>query len=187
LNQGRYTLAGGEADMRRVRPFNAYREVNFGTGVPSLRGLVLRLVEPLWNFYVGQVDTYALREAGVTKKIINQINTQRRLAGVVCAASAILFGGVGAAHSGPCTTQIVALEQQINTASPGPESGPSAPQTLGAQLHHQPTPGSVDRGEHIANKDGDVALDRARKADERGDAKICNDALDEARRLYGVD
>jgi hypothetical protein len=128
-----------------------------------------------------------IREAGVTQQIIIQISTQRRLAGAICAASAIMLGGVGAAHSGPCTTQIAALEQQINTTPPGPESGPSAPQTLGAQLHHQPTPGSVDRGEHLANKDGDVALDRARKADERGDAKICNDALDQARRLYGID
>jgi hypothetical protein len=127
----------------------------------------------------------ALREAGVTRQIIHQISTQRRLIGVICAASAVMLSG--AAHSGPCTTQIGALEQQINAAPPGPESGPSAPQTLGAQLHHQPTPGSVDRGEHLANKDGDVALDRARKADERGDAKICNDALDEARRLYGID
>jgi hypothetical protein len=123
----------------------------------------------------------------VTQQIIIQISTQRRLAGAICVASAIMLGGVGAAHSGPCTTQIAALEQQINTTPPGPESGPSAPQTLGAQLHHQPTPGSVDRGEHLANKDGDVALDRARKADERGDAKICNDALDQARRLYGID
>ena len=123
----------------------------------------------------------------MTRQTIHQIGTQKRLVGVVCAASAIMLGGVGAAHSGPCTTQIVALEQQINTAPAIPEPGPSAPQSLGAQLHHQPTPGSVERGEHIANKDGDVALDRARKADGAGDAKTCNDALDEARRLYGID
>jgi hypothetical protein len=127
------------------------------------------------------------RETGVTQKIINQTGIQKRLVGIVCAASAIMLGSVGAAHSGPCTTQIVALEQQINTAPAIPEPGPSAPQSLGAQLHHQPTPGSVERGEHIANKDGDVALDRARKADGAGDAKTCNDALDEARRLYGID
>jgi hypothetical protein len=123
----------------------------------------------------------------VTQQTIIQTGTQKRLLGVVCAASAVILGSIGAAHSGPCTAQIAALEQQINAAPPGPESGPSAPQSVGAQLHHQPTPGSVDRGEHLANKDGDVALDRARKADELGDAKICNDALDEARRLYGVD
>jgi hypothetical protein len=107
--------------------------------------------------------------------------------GVLCTAGAILFGGVGPAHSGPCTTQIAALEQQINTTPPGPESGPSAPQTVGAQLHHQPTPGSVQHGEYVANKDGDTALERARKADARGEAKACNDALNEARHLYGMD
>ena len=123
----------------------------------------------------------------MTRQIINQISIQRRLLGIVGAAGAVWLGGVGTAHSGPCTTQIAALEQQINTTPPGPESGPTAPQTLGAQLHHQPTPGSVEHGEYVANKDGDIALERARKADVRGDAKACNDALNEARHLYGMD
>jgi len=129
----------------------------------------------------------ALREAGVIRQVINQISSQNRLLGIVYVAGATCLVGVVAAHSGPCTTQIAALEQQINTTPPGPESGPSAPQTVGAQLHHQPTPGSVEHGEYVANKDGDVALERARKADIRGDAKGCNDALNEARHLYGMD
>jgi hypothetical protein len=129
----------------------------------------------------------ALREAGVTRHSITQIGIQRRAVGVLCTAGAILLGGIGVAHSGPCTTQIAALEHEINTTPPGPESGPSAPQTIGAQLHHQPTPGSVAHGEYVAGKDGDVALERARKADARGDAKTCNAALNEARHLYGMD
>jgi len=80
----------------------------------------------------------------------------------------------------------VQLERQVSVAQ-GPETGPTAPQTLGAQLHHQPTPGDVTHAEHIANKDADAALDRARKADAKGNAAGCSAAIGEAKRLYGID
>jgi hypothetical protein len=100
--------------------------------------------------------------------------------------SAAVLCGAGAAHSGPCTTQIAQVEQQISVTTPGPESGPMAPQTVGAQLHHQPTPGAVEHAERIANKDADAALDRARKADAANDAALCQAAITEARRLYDI-
>jgi len=106
----------------------------------------------------------------------------------ICTASAAgLFASPGIAYSGPCTKQIAALEQQISVTPPGPKSGPTYSQTLGAQLHHQPTPGDVTHAEHIANKEADAALDRARKADAAGDAAGCNAALNEAKRLYNID
>lgn len=123
----------------------------------------------------------------MARQIVSQIGGRTRLLGIVYVAGAVWLGGVGPAFSGPCTTQIAALEHEINTTPPGPETGPSAPQTIGAQLHHQPTPGSVEHGEYVASKDGDIALERARKADSRGDAKGCNAALNEARHLYGMD
>jgi hypothetical protein len=42
----------------------------------------------------------------------------------------------------------------------------------------------VVQAEHVANKDGDAAIERARKADSAGGAASCNQALIEARRLY---
>jgi len=106
--------------------------------------------------------------------------------GKVCIAVAAFLCSVGVAHSGPCTAQIAQLEQQTSVA-PGPETGPTAPQTIGAQLHHQPTPGDVEHAEHVANKDADAALDRARKADANGNAAECSAAIGEAKRLYGID
>jgi hypothetical protein len=132
-------------------------------------------------------ESSALREAGVARHIVSEIGRRTRLLGIVYVAGVVWLGSGAAAYSGPCTTQIAALEQEINSTPPGPETGPSAPQTIGAQLHHQPTPGSVEHGEYVANKDGDIALERARKADSRGDAKGCSDALNEARHLYGMD
>lgn len=102
---------------------------------------------------------------------------------IVCIA--LLFSA-GVAHSGPCTAQIAALEQQIKSSPPGPESGPTFPQTLGAQLHRQPTPLDVEHAEHVANKDGEAAIEAAKKADAEGDAAVCKANLMRAKELYNI-
>jgi hypothetical protein len=110
---------------------------------------------------------------------------------IVALACAALLAGAAAAQAGPCTKQISGLEQRIRQlqANPSPSGAglPSASQTVGAQLHHQPTPGSVENAQSKANADADAALARARKADDAGDAAACAAALDEAKRLYGID
>lgn len=106
---------------------------------------------------------------------------------VVCTAIVTLLAGGRVAYSGPCTGQINALEAQIRATPEGPKSGPTAPQSLGAQLHFQPTPRDVAHAEHVANADADAALARARTADTAGDAAACGAALAEAKRLYDID
>jgi hypothetical protein len=106
---------------------------------------------------------------------------------IMLMAAASFFAAAGVAHSGPCTAQIAQLEQQVSATSPGPETGPTGPQTLGAQLHYQPTPADVAHAERIANKDAAAALAHARKADAAGDVAGCNAALKEAKRLYDID
>ncbi len=102
-----------------------------------------------------------------------------------------LVGGGLAAQAGPCTTQISQVEQKIRetaaTSPPGGAGEPSAPQSVGAQLHHQPTPGSVQSAERAANADGEAALARARKADAEDNASACAKALTEAKELYGIE
>jgi hypothetical protein len=66
-----------------------------------------------------------------------------------------------AAHSGTCTAQNAPLEQQIRG------SGPTAPQSIEAQLHHQPTPRTVQNAESKAIADADAALQRARQTNTR--------------------
>lgn len=109
---------------------------------------------------------------------------------IVVPAVATLIVGTAAAQAGPCTAQIAQLEQQISSlqANPPPSGagGPTAPQSLGAQLHRQPTPNSVQSAEHTANTDADAALDNARKADAAGDAAGCAAALQKAKGLYGL-
>jgi hypothetical protein len=106
---------------------------------------------------------------------------------IALVAGASFFAAAGAAHSGPCTAQIEQLNQQIAATPPGPETGPTAPQTLGAQLHYQPTPADVAHAERFADKLWHAALVRAEKADAAGDAAGCQAELNEAKRLYDID
>jgi hypothetical protein len=110
---------------------------------------------------------------------------------IVALVGVALSASGTAAQAGPCTKQIADLEQKITQLKQNPSlSGagqPSASQTLGAQLHHQPTPGSVESAESKASVDASAALGRARKADDAGDAAACAAALEEAKRIYGID
>ena len=106
---------------------------------------------------------------------------------IALVAGALCVGGVVAAEAGPCTTQITQVERQIRSTPASAATGPSAPQSVGAQLHHQPTPGAVESAEGKAKADALAALDRARAADATGDAAGCAKALREAKDLYGLD
>ncbi len=110
---------------------------------------------------------------------------------IVVLAAAALLGGSVAADAGPCTAQISQVEQQIRrlqeASPPGGAGEPSGPQSVGAQLHHQPTPQSVESAESKAKAGSAAALDRARKADAAGNASACSKALREAKLLYGLD
>ncbi len=105
---------------------------------------------------------------------------------VICAACVALLCGCGSAFSGPCTAQIAALERQIEHPAANPAVGPTLPQTLDAQLHQQPTPREVAHAEHLANKDGEAALARAKAADAAGNAAGCHAALARAKDLYEI-
>jgi len=91
--------------------------------------------------------------------------------------------GCAAAHAGPCTAQIADVEQYVKRAMAA-DAGPFGQQSVGAQLHHQPTPRSVEGAQSSARAAAHAALKRAREADARGDAAACQKALDEVRQLY---
>lgn len=101
-------------------------------------------------------------------------------------ALAFMLSGIGGAVSGPCADQIAELERQVAAIAPGGQGGPSAQQSVGAQLHRQPTPGSVQSAEGVATRDADDALASAKQADAAGNGADCNAALEKARDLYGI-
>jgi hypothetical protein len=127
---------------------------------------------------------YFLRRTMIGRPVMERLR-------IVTLAAVALIGGSAASFAGPCTKQISQVEQRIRQAQAGSPPGgagePSAPQSVGAQLHHQPTPGSVQSAERMANADGEAALARARNADAAGNAAACAKALTEASALYGVE
>jgi hypothetical protein len=115
------------------------------------------------------------------------LSLRGRASSFLAVTFSVLIYSFGTAQSGPCTAEIAQLKAQIAATAPGPESGPTATQSVGAQLHHQPTPDSVRHAEHAANADADAALARAQQADAEGNAELCARSLSEAKRLYGID
>ena len=105
---------------------------------------------------------------------------------LVATTATTLFCGGDAAHSGPCTSQIEQLERQIGHVSSSTKSGPTAPQSIEAQLHHQPTPETVRNAERKANADAAAVLQRARQADTDDNPAACTKALDEAKRHWFI-
>jgi hypothetical protein len=93
--------------------------------------------------------------------------------------SAFLLGSAPA-HAGPCTAAIARFENLIGRSQASSEIAPSAPQTVGAQLGHQPTPASVGRAEKRAQSNLDAALARAKTLDARGN-RACRKALKQAK------
>jgi hypothetical protein len=104
---------------------------------------------------------------------------------LVATTAATVLCGSGAAHSGPCTSQIEVLERQIGRASASAKIGPTAPQSIAAQLH-QPTLTTVQNAERKANADAAAALQRARQADTDDNPTACAKALDEAKRHWFI-
>ena len=107
-------------------------------------------------------------------------------------AAGLLLSTVPCA-AGPCAKDIVSMQARIE-ARMGQlaAAGPSAKQSLGAQMHRQPTPGSMANAERkLGELSPDTivkvnkAMDRAQKADNGGDEKGCRQALEDVARIIG--
>src|SRR5690349_20291691 len=93
---------------------------------------------------------------------------------IVCIAVATLLSGMVSAHAGPCTADIATIENALRSEATALR--PSARQTIGAQLSHQPTPRSVMAAQEQARSGLDVAIARARAFDAEGRAAECAQA-----------
>jgi hypothetical protein len=82
----------------------------------------------------------------------------RRVTTAVIAATALCLG-VASAHAGPCSSEIAQFEQAVRQSAGNPGAGPMAPQSIGAQLDRQPTPGSIKQAEERAQATFAAALD----------------------------
>ncbi|MGU3494389.1 hypothetical protein ACLBXM_10140 [Xanthobacteraceae bacterium A53D] len=104
---------------------------------------------------------------------------------MVAGLAVLLAGAAGPAAAG-CLEEIVALQNRLpNPPVDGGPSGPSASQSVGAQLDRQPTPGSVAAaGGNTGPQTGAAGyLNKAQNLQAAGDEKGCMQAVGEARKL----
>jgi type II secretory pathway component HofQ len=100
-----------------------------------------------------------------------------------------LFLTVEPSLAGPCAKEIAEAQAAFDTKlAAAASSGPSAPESSVATLHHQPTPGTVAHAEaqlgDISRENADIvtrALERAQDADLIGDVQGCQEQLAEAK------
>jgi hypothetical protein len=101
-------------------------------------------------------------------------------------AVAVVGLGLTAAQAGPCSKKIAQFEQAVRQSAGDPNAGPMTPQSIGAQLDHQPTPGSVKRAQERAQATFAATLARAKRLDARGNRAGCTRALAAAKRMYNL-
>ena len=98
-----------------------------------------------------------------------------------------------ASHAGPCSQEIDSIQARADARlAANAAAGPSVPESPGAKLHRQPTPGSIaaaqdQLGEVSAGASQMIraAMARARLADEAGDLAACRHALAEVEAAIG--
>jgi hypothetical protein len=107
---------------------------------------------------------------------------RRGLAGLILGATLGLT--LASAQAGPCTQEIAQFEAAVRASKSTPGAGPGAPQSIGAQLEHQPTPQSVKEAEARAQTGFEAVLARAKALDAEGNRDACMKALSDAKLIY---
>ena len=88
------------------------------------------------------------------------------------------------AHAGSCSDDIAQFEQTVRQSAGDPNAGLMAPQSVDAQLSHQPTPSSLKRAKDRLYAKLSARMARAERLDKRGDREGCMRALAAAKRMY---
>ena len=108
---------------------------------------------------------------------------KRAVFSVLFVPLALGFVASGAALAGPCTVEILKTQERADAKLHRKAAeGPSASQSDFATSHQQPTPATIAQAEKALGEGQAIraaldALDRARAADLKGDASVCQAEL----------
>jgi hypothetical protein len=101
--------------------------------------------------------------------------------------AAALGQSVALAVAGPCTEQITQIEQAVRASASVPDAGPMAAQSVGAQLHRQPTPNSIKQAQQQTDAQFQSTLASAKDLDAQGKRAECTAKVDELKRLLDLE
>lgn len=101
-------------------------------------------------------------------------------------AGAMLALSPASTYAGPCTEEIKKFEDEVSRRlATNPGAGPNALQSVGAQRHLQPTPGSVAEAQQQAETTFAALLDGAKELDAQGNPR-CMRVLNDARLRFNM-
>ncbi len=100
---------------------------------------------------------------------------------------AVFLAIIVQARAESCRLEIARLETIAREPNTQPYVGATDRQTIGAQLHHQPTAASVSTAEHQATSDVEKLLADARNLDAANKEADCMNAVARAKLLLGVE
>src|SRR5262249_1342329 len=138
----------------------------------------IRVQRPLSSYWIGSTARPSCRRYRSTHM------NGKAIAALVVVATVGL--GVASAQAGPCSSEIAQFEQAVRQSAGNPNAGPFARQSIGAQLHRQPTPRSIKPAEEQAQAAFDATLARAKELDAQGDRAGCTKALTDAKEMYNL-
>jgi hypothetical protein len=107
---------------------------------------------------------------------------KHKYATLISGALLVLSGAPSNAAS--CSSEIAQFEGIVRHSENSHAAGPAAPQSIEAQLGHQPTAGSVMRAERQAQTEFAASLARAKDFAARGDDAECMQALGVAKLMF---
>lgn len=102
----------------------------------------------------------------------------------------LIFGGLLVLSAAPanatsCSSEIAQFEDVVRHSENSQAAGPAAPQSIDAQLGHQPTARSVMQAERQAQTEFEANLARAKNFAARGDDAECMQALGATKLMFG--
>jgi hypothetical protein len=109
------------------------------------------------------------------------MSNRKITAAVVCAVLALAATN---ALAGPCTSDIAQFEAAIRNSQGNPFAGLTAPQSIGADLNHQPTAASVAQAQQRLKKTFAATMARAKRYDAQGNRPGCTRELNAAKQMY---
>lgn len=104
------------------------------------------------------------------------------LAALIFAALVVPHVEAMSVQPATCSVRLEKFERQIAHSKSSSLEGPTAAQTVGAQLHRQPTSAAVKSAENKAEVDFQIALARARAANARGDENCLRPSAEQGKR-----
>jgi hypothetical protein len=105
---------------------------------------------------------------------------------LIMIACAIIGLEMASAHTDTCSDEIAQLEALVNQSIRNPDARHTLPQSIDAQLHHQPTSESVGRAEEKAQLRFVAILTRAKMLNEDGKTMQCIQTVAEGKHLLGI-